>query len=230
MVLVDRGPLYKITVLDGNRRRDVEIDVTRSASSFLAPGDGIKSVLRTVLSNPALGINDVVEFGAGKLKNSPLVLQMGKTLCAVEFERLSSNPVAKRNYSLCHGYGEKFRRLTPDQFYEDGKKYDLALLVNVLATMPFVSDRVSILEALRDKLRDGKFALIFWLKNDDRYEHRRAEGKECTDGIWLGDGRRYQTFYKRYTLQEMVGLMHNAGFVPFDRFRVDSNHALLFRK
>ncbi len=224
------GPLYKLAAFDGIRRKDIEIDVTKSASSFSSLGDGLKTVLRSVLSNQALGITDVVEFGAGKLKNAPFVLGMGKNLCAVEFERLSSNEIAQRNYSICQRYSDKFRRITPENFAFDKQKYDLALLVNVLATIPRREDRVLALERIHDKVRDGKFALVFWLKNDDRYEQQLAEGKRCNDGVWLGEGRKYQTFYRRYLPSEVIALMHDAGFVPFNRFYAETNHAILFRR
>ncbi len=224
------GPLYKLTALDGDRWKSIEIDVTKSASSFSSVGDGLKTVLRSVLSNTALGINDVVEFGAGKLKNVPFVLQAGKSISAVEFDRLNANRLAQRNYSICQAYGEKFRRLTPQEFAHDEQKYDLAMLVNVLATMPHAPERVEVLDLLHDKLRDGKYALVFWLKDDDRYRQLQHEGKECTDGIWLGDGRRHQTFYRRFSPEEIIALMHDSGFVPFNRFYVETNHAFLFRR
>ncbi|MCL5239265.1 MAG: hypothetical protein M1286_02215 [Candidatus Marsarchaeota archaeon] len=213
--------------MDHGHRKEIEIDVTKSAASHM--GRGIRTVLRDVLTNRALDINDVVDFGAGKLKNDPFVLTMGKTLCAVEFDRLDSNPVTRSNYALCQRHDGAFRRLTPAQFKDDERRYDLAMLVNVIATMPYESERASVMGLLHDKLRDGKFALVFWLRDDDRYAKLRAQGRECRDGVWLGEGRSYQTFYRYYSPIEIIGMMHDAGFVPFNRFYTETNHAFLFQ-
>ncbi len=224
------GPLYKLQASDAKTPREITIDVTKSASSFPVLGEGLKTVLTKVLRNDALGIEDVVEFGAGKLKNAPFVLKMGKSVCAVEFPELSANPIAQSNYNICEKYDGRFRRLTPEEFKEDKQKFDLALLINVIATMPVASERTAALKLINQKLKDGKFALWFALKGDDRYTRRMEEGKTCGDGVWLGENQRVQTFYKRYLPEEIVDLMHEAGFAPFDRFHVETNHAMLFRK
>jgi len=224
------GPIYRLKAHDGNAEREIIIDVTRSASTFSTPGEGLKTVLGSILRNPSLGIEDVVDFGAGKLKNVPFILEMGKNVCAVEFERLSFNPVTQSNYDLCGSYDGHFRRLSPDLFAEDVQRFDLALLINVIPTMPIRAERDSALKLIHDKLRDGKYALWFSLKGDDLYKSRMEAGKTCSDGIWLGENRNFQTFYKNYQPEEVIALMHSAGFVPFDRFHVETNHSLLFRK
>ncbi|MDE1855117.1 MAG: hypothetical protein KGH57_02235 [Candidatus Micrarchaeota archaeon] len=224
------GPLYKIEAQDGGSSREITIDVTRSASSFPVLGEGLRKVLGTVLRDTRLGIKDVVEFGAGKLKNVPFILEMGKNVCAVEFEELNSNPIAQSNYTICRGYDGHFRRLDPEEFVKDSQKFDLALIINVIPTMPIASERDAALKLLNHKLRNGKFALWFALKGDDVYKERQELDKTCLDGVWLGEGKHLQTFYKNYTVDDVMSLMHNAGFMPFNRFHVETNHALLFRK
>ena len=116
--------------------------------------------------------------------------------------------------------------------FDDSQKFDLALLINVVSTMPIAAERLHVLEALNEKLNDSKFLL--WYAQKGRlaavYNKRKAECKTYEDVIWLGEGRHFQTVYKYFTPEEMTALAHKAGFIPFDRFRPLRNDALLFRK
>lgn len=224
------GPIYKLAGFDGKKKQEIVIDVTRSAQPFTVPGEPLKSVLEKVLRNKKLGISDVVEFGAGKLKNVPFLLKQGVRVTAVEFEENTRSPVARRNLEKSQAYGAKFRFMTPGHFTSDGSKFDLALLANVIQTVPLKSERVEIMQLMNEKLRKGKFLLWFAMKEHQRYVSRRNSGKTCEDGVWLGDGQSFHTFYKYHSPEEAIVLAQNSGFVPFDRFRPQTNHALLFMK
>jgi len=91
-------PIYKFRIpVDGEpeQLREIVIDVTASAPPFKEPSDDLKEVLREVFKS--FKTKTVVEFGAGKLKNIPFILDQGKTVSAVDFKELSQNPFTKKN-------------------------------------------------------------------------------------------------------------------------------------
>jgi len=225
------GPIYKLMAQDGNAQREITVDVRGSASTSRSrPGAGLERVLTKVLRNPVLEIKDVVDFGAGKFKNVPFILGEGKNVCAVEFDKASLDQITEENLSKSRKFGVRFRSMNPRQFMANPSKFDLALLANVISTMPLIDERREMLELLHTKLRDGKFLLWFAQKREKHYAERREKGKVCGDGVWLGDGRQAQTFYRYFSPEEMHRHMHSAGFVPFDKFSVETNHAFLYQR
>jgi hypothetical protein len=190
----------------------------------------LKEVLGQVLRDRTLGIQTIVDFGAGNLKNEQFMLSYGKDVTAVEFKKTSYGTIARENLGICMRYGSTFTLMDPEQFVSDGGSFDMALLANVVQTVPLASERMSIMKLLHQKLEDSGYLLWFAQKHAGSYKERMAAGKTCEDGVWMGDGRPRQTFYRYFTPEEAVTLAHDSGFIPFSRFRPQTNYALLFRK
>lgn len=224
------GPVYSVAARNGAGSQQILINVTRSASSFATLGEGLKRVLGSVFRNSELGIIDVNDFGAGKYRSDPFILSCGKNVCAVEFEEVEASPIAIANLKKCRRYGDRFRKLTPEQFAEDPQRFDLALVAHVLTTMPHLQEREEVLNLLHEKVKEGKYLLWFAHKEDPWYMKRLAEGKTCGDGVWLGEGRQFQTFYRYYSESQVHQMMQRAGFVPFKRFSVETSNAVLYQR
>ena len=229
-------PIYRFRIPkdDGSESeelKEIVIDVTGSAPPFPEPSDALKEVLQEIFKSDSLKkIETVLEFGAGKLKNIPFLLKQGKNVCAIEFKELTENPITKKNIKKCEKYNSKFQKLLfPNPFLSDTKKFDLALLLNVPPVMPVLSERLYLLEILQQKINDGKY-LLWVAQKEGSYKKIREDGKNsCGDGLWMGKGRYFKTFYKYHQVEELDEIMALFGFKLIKRFNVGDD-ARLYEK
>jgi hypothetical protein len=223
-----RVPVNEETPID---LKEIVVDVTGSAPPFREPSPNLKQVLDDIFNSVApTGVDNVLEFGAAKLKNIPYILSKGKNVCAVEFEKLAVNAMTKANLEECRKYGSRFQELIfPNPFLNDAKKFDLVLLANVLSIMPVPAERLFVLKILYDKLNAGKYLLWIAQKEGSYREVREAGRNNLRDGVWMGKGRRFKTFYRYHPVNELDEIMSLFGFEFVKRYSL-SDDARLYKK
>ncbi len=231
------SPVYRFRIpadesdSDSTELLEVVIDVTGSAPPFTEPSDALKEVLRQIFKDTSLKpIDTIIEFGAAKLKNIPFLLKQDKTVGAVEFKELADNNFTKKNIKKCKKYGNKYIPLSyPNPFLTDQKKFDLALLINVTPVMPVFAERLYLLDLLHNKVKDGKYVL--WVaQKEGSYKKIREDGNNsCGDGIWMGKGRYFKTFYKYHQVEDLDELMSLYGFKFIKKYSVPDD-ARLYEK
>ncbi|MCW4001247.1 MAG: hypothetical protein NWE93_13520 [Candidatus Bathyarchaeota archaeon] len=195
--------------------KEVVIDVTGSAPNFDTPSENLKTVLEDVLPNEkGYEIESVLEFGAAKLKNVPYILDMGKKVCAVEFESILEYEQTQQNLAKCRAKGPDFQELVfPNPFISDKKQFDLVLLANVLPVMPVPAERLYVIKTIYNKLREGKYLLWVAQKEATEYKRLRDEGRnKLGDGIWIGKKRYIKNFYRYHPPEELDEMMGLFGF------------------
>lgn len=210
--------------------KEIVIDVTGSAPSSKEPSEGLKKILMEIFGSRSLKVNTVLAFGAGKLRNIPFILEKGKTVCAVDFEKITRSQFTKKNFKTCNKYGSKFQKLIfPRPFISDNKKFDLVLLLNVLPIMPVFAERLYVLKLLYEKTNDGKY-LLWVAHGEGSYKKIREKGKNAFgDGIWMGKSRYAKTFYKYHPIEELDEMMALYGFKKIKRFPIGDD-ARLYEK
>ncbi len=226
-----KSPVYRFRIPENEedgqaaKLKEVVIDVTGSAPPFTEPSDALKEILKTVFKD--YNIETVLEFGAAKLKNIPFILKQGKTVCAVEFKELADNKFTKKNLKKCEKFKQKFQELIfPSPFLTDKRKFDLALLINMMPVMPIPSERLYLLDLLYEKVKDNKY-LLWVAQKEGSYKKIREDGKNsCGDGIWMGKGRYTKTFYRYYAVDELDEVMALYGFTFVKRFDVGDDARL----
>lgn len=229
-------PIYRFRIPreddpESDELKEIVIDVTGSAPPFTEPSDELKEILKEILKSDSLKhIETIVEFGAGKLKNVPFILKHGKKVCAVDFKELSENEFTKKNLKRCQKYGTRFQKLIfPNPFLFDTKRFDLALLLNVPPVMPVPAERLYLLDVLYKKINDGRY-LLWVAQKEGAYKKIREEGENtCGDGLWMGKGRYFKTFYKYHQVEELDEIMALYGFERIKRFDVGDD-ARLYEK
>jgi hypothetical protein len=232
------SPIYRFRLPRGvnpeepNEFEEVVIDVTGSAPTFKEPSDELKSILQEITTSSDYGgIDTVMEFGAAKLKNIPFILGLGKTVCAVEFEKLTTNDIVKENIRKCQAFGSKFRSvLFPNPFIFDDSEYDLVLLLNVLPVMPLFSERMYLLDLISSRVRIGKYVL--WVaQKEGSYKSVKEAGKQaCGDGVWMGTGKKLKTFYRYHNPNEIDEMMGLYGLKLVKKFSHGGSDARLYQK
>lgn len=229
------SPIYRFRVPTNEETpvdlKEIVVDVTGSAPSFKEPSENLKEVLGDIFAaGTPFVIESVLEFGAAKLKNISYILSKGKKVCAVEFEELAGNAMTKANIEECRKYGDNFQELIfPNPFLNDTKKFDLVLLANVLPVMPVPAERLYVLKTLYDKLNAGKY-LLWVAQKEGTYKAVREAGKnDLGDGVWMGKGRRFKTFYRYHPVDELDEIMSLFGFENVKRYSL-SDDARLYKK
>jgi hypothetical protein len=78
--------------------KQIVIDVTRSAPSFATPVIELGGALDMAIAATGIGPNDtILDFGAGKLRNTIFLLERGYRVCAVEFAQQFVNSQPTRD-------------------------------------------------------------------------------------------------------------------------------------
>lgn len=216
------SPIYRFRIPTDrdDEFQEVIIDVTGSAPPFTEPSPNLQAVLKSIFTSKDLKkIENVLEFGAGKLKNVPYILKFGKTIHSVEFKELMDNFHTKENIKKCKRYGDKFKSIIfPNPFLTDRSKFDLGLLINVPPVMPLFAERLYLLKILYDKINSGRYLL--WLsQKEGNYKQIREKGRnECGDGLWMGKGRKFKTFFRYHPVEELDEIMSLYGFKLIQKF------------
>lgn len=235
--LIWKSPIYKFVIqgdLDDNDEqiyKEITIDVTDSVPTQDSPGIVLGSVIDQVLHEvPKKAL--ILDFGAGKLRNTLHLLKKGYSVCAVEFEKTSqATDIATTIYEKAASYGNKFHRLVfPHEFLRTELKFDLALLINVCSIMPVPSERLLVLQYIRTKLKDRGRVLWYTIHRDQSMIQRCRPDQQIGDGFYMNASRRYQTFYRDFEMYEIDALFLANGYVYERKFDASKNYARLYRK
>jgi hypothetical protein len=234
------SPIYKFNQPTGASRNgqhkylEVIVDVTRSAPSFGEPGKTLEKALNDVFKETGLTEDsDVMDFGAGKLRNAVYLLRKGLRVSAVEYEQMfKESEQAEESLSAAHTFGTRFRRLVyPHQFLASRFMYDIVLLINVLNIMPVPYERMLVLKACHDKLRRGGYLFWYTQRGDAFYKDKLVPEFRLGDGYFLGRNAKYKTFYREFTVAEIDELLSSTGFEYVSTIdATPRNQARLFRR
>ena len=216
------NPIYQFNEEAGTDKdgtllyKQVVIDVTRSAPSFATPGKALAAALDTAVSETGIGKKDtILDFGAGKLRNTIYLLERGYKVCAVEYaQQFERSEPARHNLDLATDkYKHRFSSLVyPDSFAASGLKFKLILLINVVNIMPVPAEREYVLALCNKKLaRDGRL-LWYTQRGDQNYQKRLQNRYRLGDGVYVGRHAYQKTFYREYSVREINALLRRAGF------------------
>lgn len=237
-----KSPIYEFripAVVDhqGNKMiKEVVVDVTTSAPSFEEPGKTLSRVLTETLDHLKFDkrekIDKVLDFGAGKLRNTVYLLKKKYNVTSVEYEKLSKESLqGQRLLAQAKSYKSHFKELVfPHDFIRSKAKFDIVMLINVLNIMPVPSERLLVLQQCYEKIRKDGF--IFWYTQYGDYD----QNKRCTaanvlgDGYYIGENRKFKSFYREFSPHEIDEMLMSSGFMLEKTFAVSHNQARLYRK
>jgi len=206
------------------------MDVTTSAPRFEDPGKILGKVFDEVLEIiPKKSL--ILDFGAGKLRNTLYFLEKGYNVCAVEFQKIEeSSDQTKKMYKRAREYGTQFNNiLFPHEFFDFKKQFDLIMLVNVCNIMPVPSERSLVIQYCRERLKDNGFIFWYTQHKDPEYVKKCVPKVSIGDGYYMRDTSRYQTFYRDFELYEIDEMFFSNG-LRFERRFDSSSQARLYRK
>ncbi len=191
----------------------ITIDVTGSAPSMSEPGAYLEGVFKALTRGRNPKKTNILDFGAGKLRNTLFLLEQGFQVRAVEFPELASRmPQAHANWDAAENFPNFRKLIFPKDFYALKDKIDIALFVNVMNVMPLPIERLAALALCRQKMRAR--GLLYWInwKPASSDPMTYSEKNKLNDGWYRGEGREKKTFHAEWTKEEAFEMLIATGF------------------
>lgn len=218
-------PLYKL------RRggRTVIVDVTLSAPRQEEHVTVLPDVI-AYLKEQGEAVQSILDFGAGKLRNSVYLARKGFEVCAVEYEAPFKNEDGRHKQRLerAKRYPNFKELIFPHQFLASKRQFDLAILCNVITIVPVHKHRILILKYCYERLRPSGLLLYVSQYGDTHYKERLVH--RIADGYLLDPGQSRSTFCRMFKSVEVDELMKRRGFELVRPFSFHKNHARLYRR
>ncbi len=224
--LIWESPIYRFHELEGNAARHVFFDVTKSAVLSETKRDLAEAldwaVGRTHQRNPS-----ILDFGAGRLRNTLHLLSAGYSVTAVDFEKLLTADSVRPYLQQANQQAPRFSELVyPSQFITTTRRFDLIILVNVLNIMPVPAERSLALQYCREKLTDRGLLLWYSQTTQSAYKDMPAFG----DGLVMSTKEKFKTFYKDYNVEEVDELFAANGLRLADILHQPHIQCRLYKK
>lgn len=220
-------PLYPF----GLPSRKILVNVTRSCPSFSDPAPGIPDVAAELRKK---GMTRVLDFGAGKLRNSLFLLSQKKwgfSVWAVEFNDCFQTPAGQERRAEAERRKGFFFLEFPDKFFECKFEVDAVLLVNVANVVPDESDRRTIIEECTKRLRPGGWFLWMSQYGEPHYKPGVTKRLRAPDGGWFYSlDNKQQTYYKEFAIPEIKAYFNNGHYRELRKISAAHHRAFLFEK
>ncbi|NIM94971.1 MAG: hypothetical protein GTO18_14820 [Anaerolineales bacterium] len=201
-------PIYELKT---RSRKTIYIDVTTSVSPGLPPN---KVLLEEVIPFfKRKKVHRILDFGAGALRHTIPLLEAGFEVCAVEFEKGFSRPKCQIALAEARDYHNFSALIWPDDFIKDTRKFDAALLIYVLQTMPIKKEREAVIKYIYKKMpwtivRDS---YVFYAS---RYGQLKgiANKYRVSDGYYMWPSRKFHSFYTEIPTEKTHKMFKIHGF------------------
>ncbi len=216
-----------------NNTREILLDVAWSAKPTrpeMAPS--LATSLRQTFSHiRGKGPFKILDFGAGKLRHTVILLKGGHNVTAVEYPEIFHNPspTVKKFMQQAIKYKGRYGKVTyPNELISLNKTYDLIMLVNVIDIIPEPFERLFVLDQCNKKLEKNKYLLWFTQYGD--IDQRKVVSDFITDGgCTIKQSRK--TFYTEFDKDTIDLLLSLMGFKKESiKLGSGSNQAWLYKK
>lgn len=201
-------PIYKFHNGSG---KNIIIDVTTSVSPGL-PANHI-FVERIIPYLKANNVYKVLDFGAGSLRHTLPLLKAGFEVGAVDFKGGFDRPICRHTLAqICDN--ERFCLFEwPHEYVGNPNifkgKFDAALLIYVIQTIPKPADRRDVLRYVLRKLKANKY--LFYCSRSNQME-KYDKKYQISDGYYMYPKREHHSFYREFTTGETHTFMNKSGF------------------
>jgi len=220
-----KSPYYKYIIT--KRKKKVTINVTSSIPSFNIPIKGLSDVVAEFKKRK---FKTIIDFGAGKLRNTMYLLQENFKVYSVEFKEAFSTPNAKERLEEARSFKNFFFLKYPKDFLDFNKMADAIIMVNVVNIVPEESERKKILRECAIRLKHNGLLLLMTQYGEPHYRPGVTKRLKLNDGWIYGLNRTYQTFNREYSIPELKELVGIKYFVDFRKITSPHHRAFLFQK
>lgn len=219
-------PLYEFQL----PRRKIVVNVTRSCPTFSSPSPGVADVVAELHKS---GRKRVLDFGAGKLRNTLYLLSLnaGFQVWAVEFKDCFNTQAGELRLADARKYTKFFLKKWPDEFLESQFEVDAVFLINVPNVVPDEADRARIVSECTKRLRSGGWFLWMSQYGEPYYKPGVTRRLQAPDGGWFYNlQKKYQTYYREFSIPEIKGLFGSSQYREVRRINAAHHRAFLYEK
>jgi hypothetical protein len=219
-------PLYKFELPS----RKILVNVARSCPTFSVPTPGVPDVVAALRKD---GKKQVLDFGAGKLRNTLFILsrRAGFRVWAVEFKDCFEKPAGQERLSEAQAYKGFFLKKWPDEFLESDFEVDAVLLINVANVVPDETDRKRIVTECTKRLKTGGWFLWMSQYGEPHYKPGVTKRLRAPDGGWFYNlDKEHQTYYREFTIPEIKTHFDNRRYREVRKINANHHRAFLFEK
>lgn len=219
-------PVYEIDLPS----RRIVVNVTRSCPTFAVPTPGLPDVAAALRKD---GHKRVLDFGAGKLRNSLFLfsLKAGFRVWAVEFKDCFETPAGQERLAEAQRHRGFFLKKWPDEFLESDFEVDAVLLINVANVVPEETDRKRIVTECTKRLRTGGWLLWMSQYGEPHYKPGVTKRLRAPDGGWFYNlDKEYQTYYKEFTIPEIKAYFDGRQYRELRKINAPHHRAFVFEK
>lgn len=206
------------------------VDVTKSSPSRLK---AIRIMDELIVDLNNMKAKRILDFGAGKLRNTIPLLKEGFQVYACEYQRQFEHYSKSIEMLEATRKYRNFKTLIyPHEFRSSTVEFDAILLIYVMNIIPDPDHRKLILESCAQRLKQNG-RLLWVTPGYDTHMNRRCIDKyEYEDGHILNVRGTHQTFYAEFRvvqIDDMV-LRPELGFKFEKRYEFGKNRARLYSK
>jgi SAM-dependent methyltransferase len=197
-------------------------DPTKSTPDWPYPVPEMDEVVERLLKK--YKVKKVIDFGCGRGRNAGLLARNFGRVYLVEVEKnmgLVREWVKKHQYRHCIA-------LEWVEFKKTNIKVDACVLSFVLHTLPKSNLRRQIIETIKSKLNKYGLVVLITPAHDSKYREKHLKhAKLYEDGIirLYPDGT--FSFYKNYTLEELLEFLDEVGLEIRERIPGDHRYIVL---
>lgn len=225
------NPYYRYQIT--KRKLRVTIDVTGSIPNFEVQAPGVSDVAAEFEKRKLVNILD---FGAGKLRNSLYLLNRNFRVWAVEFREAFDRQVAQQRLTQAQAMakralGKKFFYLEyPKDFLSFKKTLDAGLLINVVNVVPEQADRKMIIRECAKRIKKGGLLFVMTQYGEPHYRPGVTKRLSLKDGWCYGLHKKYQTFNREFSIPELKALVPKSLFTEVRKIAAPHHRAFLFER
>ncbi len=199
-----QNPIYRLKTNEGVY---IFVDVTTSCCPGLGPNMVIWKIAEFFKSK---GVVSILDFGAGALRHTFPLLDMGFQVCAVEFKEQFERKACRLALNKAKKSPDFSALIFPDEFIKSKHKFDAALLTFVITTMPRADERRKLLKFLKKRLKANSF--IFWMSQYGKYEQIKRLENQVKDGWYLHPERKNHSFYTEFNNSKIDDMLNRIGY------------------
>ena len=160
---------------------------------------------------------EILDYGAGRLRNSLYLLEQG-------FENISLIDT-KEQIKNWDKHKNKFKEIYSTEEIEFiNTKYDYILCSYVLNVIPSYEERVTVIKNINRLLNDNGIAVIE-VRGDKALNGVKYK-ETFNDGYICGNGK-VRTFQKPYTMNDIIDFIHKESNLKVTESKLNSDNILL---
>jgi len=200
----------------------ITIDVTDSAPTMDGPGIYLEGVFDSLLKGKKPRDTNILDFGAGKMRNTLFLLEQGYQIYSAEFPELPGRkPQAKTCWDRLEEYPNFKKLIFPRDFYKLKKEMDVVLLINVLNVMPVPEERLVALALCRRRMKEGGLLFLLNWRPASSDPNKYNDQSTLNDGWFCGKGHKVKTFHVEWPKEEIMEMMAATGYSPCSTVEIE---------